>query len=139
MLGRICLILAIWGAVAAGVLNFVKVKEKITTLVTERDDWHKKFTTTDADLTKTKKELATTKTDLKQTQDKLVATTAERDSAVKKADAESKRATDLAEKLSRTAQDRDEAKSELARYTGTGLSVERILAFDKTIKQTQEA
>jgi uncharacterized protein YecT (DUF1311 family) len=139
MLRRICLVVAILAALAAGGLNFVKVKEKITTLVTERNDWHTKFTTADADLNKAKKNLVKTEADLKQTKDTLVATTAAKDAAVKKADAETKRASELADKLTKTVQEREEAKAELSRFTGTGLSVERILAFDKDIKQTKAA
>ena len=139
MLRRICLVVAILAALAAGGLNFVKVKGKITTLVTERNDWHTKFTTADADLNKAKKNLVKTEADLKQTKDTLVATTAAKDAAVKKADAETKRASELADKLTKTVQEREEAKAELSRFTGTGLSVERILAFDKDIKQTKAA
>lgn len=139
MLRRICLILAILAAGAAVGLNITGVKKKITALIEDRDKWHAQFTKTDADLTKSKKDLAATKTELKQTQDKLVATTDERDKAVKKADSEAKRSSELADKLTKTTQERDDAKSELARYTGTGLTVEQILAFDKVVKQTKEA
>ena len=45
----------------------------------------------------------------------------------------------MADKLSKITQEREDAKAELARYTGTGVSVERIVAFDKEIKQTKEA
>jgi hypothetical protein len=46
MLLRICLIIAIIAGLAVGGLNFVKVKEKITTLQTNwktESDAHKKF------------------------------------------------------------------------------------------------
>lgn len=139
MLIRICLIVAILAAVGAVALNVTQVKGKITTLVTQRDDWNKKFTTADTDLKKAKKDLVSSQADLKQTKDKLAATTTEKEAAVKKADAETKRASELADKLSKTTQEREDAKAELARYTGTGISVERILAFDKEIKVAKEA
>ena len=53
MLIRISLIVAIIAGLAVGTLNFVKVKKIIEETRAQRDDWHNKFTTTDAALTKT--------------------------------------------------------------------------------------
>jgi len=41
MLIRITLIIAIIGGLAVGVLNFVQVKDKITTTINDRDQFHK--------------------------------------------------------------------------------------------------
>jgi hypothetical protein len=139
MLIRISLIIALVAALAVGVLNFVKVKEKIDTLITERNDWHGKYDTTFAELTTTKQTLARTETELKQTKDTLETTTTERDTARKEADAQAKRANDLADKLAKTTTERNEAQQELAAYKATGWSPEKILAADKIIKQTQDA
>jgi len=43
MLIRISLIIAILAALAVGALNFVKVKDKIEKLRTDRDEWHGKI------------------------------------------------------------------------------------------------
>lgn len=139
MLIRISLIIAIVAALAVGVLNFVKVKEKIDTLITERNDWHGKYDTTYATLTTTKQTLAKTEKDLKQTKDTLATTTSELDAARKEADTQTKKATELAQKLSKTTTERDQAQQELAAYKVTGRTPEQILSLDKIIKQTQEA
>jgi hypothetical protein len=139
MLIRISLIIAILAALAVGALNFVKVKEKIETLKTERDDWHGKFTKTDEDLTRTKGELDKTAKDLKQTKETLEATTAEKEKAVAEAAAQLAKANELTAKLTTTTEQRDVAQQELQRYKVTGFSPEQILAFGKQIKTAQEA
>lgn len=139
MLIRISLIIALVTALAVGVLNFVQVKTKIETLITERNDWHGKYDTTYAALTKTKQTLAKTEKDLKQTKDTLETTTTERDTARKEAEAQTKKATELAQKLSKTTAERNQAQQQLAAYKATGWTPEMILAADKTIKQTKDA
>jgi hypothetical protein len=139
MLIRISLIIALVAALAVGVLNFVQVKTKIETLITERNDWHGKYDTTYAALTKTKQTLAKTEKDLKQTKDTLETTTTERDTARKEAEAQTKKATELAQKLSKTTAERDQAQQQLAAYKATGWTPEMILTADKTIKQTKDA
>ena len=139
MLMRISLIIAILAALAIGVLNFVMVKEKVTTLVAERDDWHAKFDKTDAELTSTKQELDTTAKKLKQTEETLVATSAERDAAKSEADAQVKRATELQAKLNTTTEERDAAQAYLQRYKGTGFEPEQIAGLGKQIKDLQLA
>ncbi len=54
MLMRISLIVAIIAGLAAGVINFLKVKEKIDIVVTERNTEHANYVKTDAELTTTK-------------------------------------------------------------------------------------
>ena len=74
MLIRISLIVAIIAGLAVGTINFVKVKKIIEETRAQRDDWHNKFTTTDAALTKTKKDLAATTAQLDQSKKDLAAT-----------------------------------------------------------------
>ena len=139
MLMRISLIVAILAALAIGVLNFVIVQEKVTTLVAQRDDWHQKFDTTDAELTSTKQVLDTTEKKLKQTEETLVATSAERDAAAAEAQAQVKRATELQTKLTDTTRERDDAQAYLQRYKLTGFEPEQIAALGKQIKDLQLA
>ncbi len=139
MLIRISLIIAILAGLAAGALNFVKVKEKIETLVSERNDWHGKFDKTYAELTTTKRELDKTSKELKQTQETLATTTKERDAAVTEAATQTKKATELAAKLTKTTEERDNARAELAAYVGTGFKPEQIAALGKQIDKTQKA
>lgn len=138
MLMRISLILAILAGLAVGVLNFVTVKEKITTLQTNlktETEAHQKFeklyTTTKKDLDKTTKELAQTKTTLE-------ATTAAKEKAEADLLAQTKRADKLTEDLTKTRQERDTAQQDLAAYKVTGRTPQQILSMDKEYKAVQE-
>jgi hypothetical protein len=137
MLIRISLIIAIIAGLAAAALNFIKVKEKIDTVVSERNEWNRKFTETDAELTTTKGTLAKTEKELTQTKETLAATQQERDKAVAEADVQIKKATELAEKLAKTTTERDTAQANLAAYVATGFSPEQILGLGKQITKLQ--
>lgn len=138
MLIRISLIVAIVAGLAVGALNFIKVKEIITTTRTERDEWHGKFDKTDADLRTTKKDLAQKTTELTQTQDTLKATTAEKDKAVATAAAQTKKANQLSEELAATRTERDNVQAEVAQYRGSGMTPEQVVNLSKTLKLAQD-
>ncbi len=116
MLIRICLIVAIVAGLAAGALNFIQVKEKITTLqknYKEEQDQHKKF----QDLyTKTDKDLKKTTADLKQTKATLEATTAEKEKAEADLAAQTTRANKLTDDLAKARQERDDFSAQLTAY-----------------------
>ena len=139
MLTRICLFIAIVAVLAAAVLNVVVVRDKITTLVAERNDWHGKYDTSQADLAKTRSDLDKTTKTLKSTQQELASTKTERDKAVEQAAAEVKKASELSDKLAKSNQERDDAQAYLARYKGTGFEPEQILTLGKQIKDAQAA
>lgn len=139
MLIRISLILAIVAALAAGALNIFQVREKITTLISQRDEEHKYRGIAETDLASTKKELNKTKTDLTQTQEQLAESNAQRDKAVATATAQSKRADDLSNKLAAATQQRDDAQNQLAAYKTTGLTAEQVSKLAKTLKDSQDA
>ncbi len=139
MLVRISLIVAILAGVAIGVLNFVKVKEKITILQSDLDretkahaEFLKKFTDTDRALTKTN-------AILKQTIATLEATTAEKEKALADLTAQTKRADKLTEDLTKTRQERDTAQQELAAYKVSGMSPEQVAGLNREFKKLQEA
>ena len=135
---RICLIVALLAGLAVGVLNFVYVKEKITTLQTNlktETDEHQKYLGL---YTKTDKELKKTTADLRQTKATLEATTGERDKAVADLAVQVKRADQLNEELTKTKQDRDAAQADLAAYKATGRTPQQILALNQEIKGVQE-
>jgi hypothetical protein len=136
---RLSLIVAILAGIAVGVLNFVQVKEKITTLVTQRDSEKTQKETAQNDLRKTKDELAKTEKELKTTKDTLAETSAERDAAVAKAAEQTKKATELADKLEKSTTDLGNARAELAAYQGTGYKPEQIAALGKQIKNLEES
>jgi flagellar biosynthesis chaperone FliJ len=126
MLIRISLILAIVAAIAAGTLNILQVRDKITTLISQRDDYHTQLTQTQDTLDKTTRELTRTKNNLAQTQQQLADANTARKAAEDTAAAQTKRADDLSDKLTQTTQERDDAQNQLAAYTATGVSAEQV-------------
>ena len=138
MLMRISLIVAILAALAAGTLNVLQVRSHITTLITERDDYHTQLTDTQGKLAKTQRDLDTTKSTLAQTQQQLADSQAAQKKAETLAAAQQKRADDLSDKLAKATQDRDTAQAELAAYKATGKSPDEILKLIATIKQDQD-
>lgn len=139
MLIRISLIVAIIAGLAAGALNFIKVKEKIDTVVTERNEWNKKYVDTDAAWTTTKDTLAKTEKELTKTKDTLATTEQQRAAAVAEAETQLKKSAELSEKLTRTTADLNNAQAELAAYVATGRRPEEIIKMNKEIKQAQDA
>lgn len=136
---RISLIIAIIAGLAAGALSFIKVKEKIDGVVTERNEWNQKYVKTDAELTTTKSDLAKTTKELGKTKDSLAKSEQERAAAVAEAEVQIKKSTELSQKLSETIAQRDDAKAELAAYTATGFTPKQITALGKQIKEAQDA
>jgi cell shape-determining protein MreC len=138
MLIRICLIVALLAGLAVGGLNFVKVKEKITTLQTDLDreakahkEFEGKFTVTKKNLDKTTAELNTTKSNLE------AATTA-KEKAEADMLAQIKRADKLNEDLTKTREERDAAQADLAAYKATGRTPQQILGMNQDLKNLQE-
>ncbi|MGC3959376.1 MAG: hypothetical protein QM813_15955 [Verrucomicrobiota bacterium] len=138
MLMRISLIIAIIAGLAAGALSFIKVKEKIDTVVAERNDWNQKYVKTDADLTATKSDLAKTTKELTKTKDSLAKAEQERAAAVAEMEVQVKKSTELSQKLSETITQRDEARANLAAYEATGRKPQEILAMNKQLKEAQD-
>lgn len=138
MLIRISLIVAIIAGLAAGVLNFIKVKEKIDIVVTERDTQRDGRLAAEGERDATKATLAKTEKELTNTKETLAKTEQERTAAVAEADIQIKKATELTEKLAVTVRDRDDAQANLAAYTATGYTPPQIAALGNQIKQAQE-
>ncbi len=138
MLIRISLVIAIIAGLAVGGLNFSLIKDKVTTLQSNLKEQTEGRQKAETELASTKKDLTQTTAELKQTKTTLEATTAEKDKAVQEASAQTKRADKLNEDLTKTRSERDDAQSELARYTATGSKPEEIIAFNKQIKGLQD-
>jgi cell shape-determining protein MreC len=139
MLVRISLIVAILAGLAVGVLNFVKVKEKITTLQTNLDTETKAHQEFLAKYTATKSSLDKTNAILKQTIATLEATTSERDKAVTDLAAQTKRADKLSDDLTKTRAERDSAQQDLAAYKAAGMTPDQILRVNKDLKDLKDA
>jgi hypothetical protein len=138
MLMRICLIVAILAALGAGTLNILQVRQKINTLMSQRDDYHTQLTQTQATLATTKQNLATTQKNLADTQQQLADAQAARKKAEDTAAAQTKRADDLNAQLTKATQDRDAAQADLAAYKATGKSPQDVLQLVALIKQDQD-
>jgi hypothetical protein len=139
MLIRISLIVAIIAGLAVGGLNFVKVKEKITTLqanLKEQTDGRQKAET---ELASTKKDLTKRTAELKQTKTELEATTAAKEKADADLAAQTKRADKLTEDLTKTRQERDTAQQDLAAYKVTGVTPQQIVRMNKEFKTLQDS
>ena len=139
MLIRISLIVAIVAALAAGTLNIFQVRDKIGTLITQRNDERGQKEKALGDLANTQKELAKTKDSLTQTQQELTDTKSQRDKAVADAKEQIKRASDLSDKLAKTTQEFNDSQAQLAAYTATTLSPEQVMTLDKILRNTQTA
>jgi hypothetical protein len=137
MLIRISLILAIVAALAAGALNVVVVKDKINTLITDRDTQRDGRISAENERDKTKKELAKTQNDLAQTKQDLSDSQAAEKKAEDTATAQTKRADDLSDKLAKATQERDDAQNELAGYKASGLTSDQVVKLNKSLKDAQ--
>jgi hypothetical protein len=139
MLIRISLILAIIAALAAGTLNILLVRDKITTLISQRDDERGKKQQALSDLSKAKTELTKSQDTLKQTTQDLADAKSERDKAVVTATAQTKRADELSDKLAKTTQERDDSQTKLAAYQATGITADQVGKLSRALKESQEA
>jgi len=138
MLIRISLILAIVAALGAGVLNILQVRDKITTLVSQRDDERGKKQQALSDLSKAKTELTKSQDALKQATQDLADAKSEHDKAVATAAAQTKRADELSDKLAKTTQERDDTQNQLAAYKATGITPDQVGKLSRALKESQE-
>lgn len=138
MLIRISLIIAIIAGLAVAVVNFVQVKEVITTTRKERDDNKAGWDRETAALNKTKKELDGTKSKLATTEENLKSAEAARDQYMADAENNRKKAEDLAKRLNNTTRERDEAQAALAAWNALGISVDQVKTLIASYKDAQK-
>jgi DNA repair exonuclease SbcCD ATPase subunit len=134
---RISLIVAIVAALAVGALNIFQVRDKITTLISERDGFHTERDQARTELASTRQKLAKTEDDLTQTQQTLASTQTQLTNAIVTAATQQKRADELTDKLTKTTQERDAAQASVARWEATGLTPDQALGLNKALKSTQ--
>ncbi len=139
MLIRISLILAIIAALAAGALNFFVVKDKLTTLVADRDTQKSDKEKAQTDLASTKKNLAKTQGELSQTQQQLTDSQAAQKNAEDVAATQTKLAAGLSDQLTKTTQERDAAKNDLAAYVATGFTSDQVGQMSRSLKDAKDA
>jgi len=138
MLMRISLIVAILAALGAGTLNVLQVRDKINTLISQRDDYHTNLTQTQGTLKTTQAKLDTTQKNLDQTTQQLTASKAAQKKAEDARDVAIKNAADLTDKLAKANQDLGTAQADLAAYKATGKSPDEIGKLVVQIRLDQE-
>jgi hypothetical protein len=138
MLIRISLIVAILAGLAVAVLNFVTVKEKITTTIEARDKFHTERDQEAKDKKIAQKLAKDTQVTLDKTKEQLVSTTKERDDAVAQAEDLTKKDQALTEKLKKTEQDRDSARDEVAAWKALGIPIENIKSTMASLKKVKD-
>ena len=139
MLIRISLIVAIVAGLGVGTLNFVKVKEKITTLQANLTAETAARQTAESDLADTRSNLERTTTELTQARQSLETANSEREKALAAANEQRRRATQLDQELSEAKTTLSDVQARLAAYEGTGLPPAQILALSQNLKDAQAA
>ncbi|HTB84742.1 MAG TPA: hypothetical protein VK742_13890 [Candidatus Sulfotelmatobacter sp.] len=134
MLLRISLFIAILAGLGAGGLAYYEVSNQIPALVAQRTAEHDAKVDKTNQLNATNRVLKATLAKLSDTEQQLADTQADRDKAVARADAQSKRADDLADKLATATQAKEDAENALAAYKSTDLTPEQIIKLGKQLK-----
>ena len=138
MLTRICLIVAVVAGLAVAVINFVQVKEVITTTRNDLNTTSNNLVQTQMTLNKTEKELKGTKAELEVTKATLRTTEETRDQALADAKAKSEQAAKLTVQLKDTTKQRDDANAEVATWNALGIPVEQVKKVIAQNKESQE-
>lgn len=138
MLIRISLIIAIVAGLAAAGLGFVKVKEKITATMVERDEEQKQKEAAQKERDATKKTLKKTEEDLTTTKKTLATTVKELETQTARAEDLDKQKTDLTTQLTSAKGERDTAQQKLAAWDLIGLSPDQVKATIIDLKKTRE-
>jgi myosin heavy subunit len=120
-----------------GVLNVLQVRDKIDTLITQRNDYHTERDQARTELASTRRALAKTEDDLTQTQQELTNTMTQLTKAEADVKVQTTRANELSDKLAKTAQERDDAQNQLAAYKATGFSADQVGGLSKALKSTE--
>jgi len=139
MLTRIFLIIAILAGLAVGGLNFFMVKQKVDTLVEDRNSERSQKEQAQTQLAKTRNDLAKTEKELNDTKSTLTDTQAQLGRAEAQASAEKKRADDLTQELAKTTADKNQAEAELAAYKATGYTAQQVLTMAGQIADLNES
>ena len=138
MLIRISLIVAILAALAAGTVNVVLVKDKISTLVTDRDTQRDGKVKAEASGKRQKKIWPRRKRSGASQSGFNGCEGRGRQSGCHCRGAD-KRADDLSDKLTKTTSDRDDTQAELAAYEGHRVTADQVGKLNHALKDAQEA
>lgn len=137
MLLRIFLVLAILGGIGAGGLAYYEMETQVPALTKQRDDEKTAKDQALSDLAQTRKTLKDTQTKLAATQQELADTKTQLAKSEARADAQEKRADDLATKLASTQQQLKDTSDQLAEYKASGLTADQVVSLDKDLKHAR--
>lgn len=126
MLLRISLIVAILAGIGVIVVSQLTVRNHITSIITERNDWHSKHDTEKGRADKAEGDLKKTTAQLADTKKKLDSSEKELASAKTRLADEQRKTTGLTKDLETVRAERTEAQQKLSRYELTGLDPEQI-------------
>jgi cell shape-determining protein MreC len=136
MLIRISLIVAVVAGLAVAVINFIQVKEVITTTRTARDEFEKNWQNETAAHSSTKKKLTGTEAELASTKSTLRQTEEVRDQALAEAKTKSEAAAKLAVQLKDTTAELKLTKDDLVAWQALDIPVDQV---KKVIAQNKES
>jgi len=139
MLRTILLILAIVAGLAAAVVNFTVVKQKIGVLTDDRNTQRSAKEEALRELAATNKVLVATQKELANTKTQLADSEAKRTKLADQLAQANTQIDELNTKIAKTTKERDDAQDHLAAYTATGLTPPQVFALDKDLKNTQQA
>jgi hypothetical protein len=134
---RISLIVAILAGLAVGGLNFVKVKEKVVNLATDRDHEKSMKETAQHELADTRSTLKKTQSTLAQTQTELASTKDQLNTATKQVEVVTTERDSARKERDSARKERDDARDQLAAYEGTGLKPDQIVQINRQYKSLQ--
>lgn len=138
MLIRISLIIAIVAGLAAAGLGFIKVKEKITLTMTERDDEKTQKEAAQKERDATKKTLKKTEEDLSTTKKTLATTQKDLEGQTARAEELDKQKADLTTQLGNVKGERDTAQDKLIAWDNIGLTPDQVKKTISDLKVTKK-
>lgn len=135
---RICLIIAIVAGLAVAVVNFIQVKEVISTTRGSLIETSNTLVTTKGILRTTEAKLKGVESELKVTKETLKTTEDERNKAMAEAEDAHKKATKLKSDLDKTTGERDDAQRELVKWNLLGIPVEQVKSALAELKDSRD-
>ncbi len=126
MLIRISLIIALVAGLATAGLSLFQVRGKLETIKSDRNAERAAKEEARTELASTRQQLDQTSGQLKKAQAELTAAQKEREQAVATAEAQTRRANQLADELNKTRLERDNAQAELAAWNALGIPVQQV-------------
>jgi hypothetical protein len=138
MLRRIFIILAILASIGVIVVSQTKLKEHVTSIRDQRQDFSNKLSSTTATLNSTKKTLATTSNELVSTKEKLASTTTKLQNTEKELAAVTGVKERLDQDLTKMRAAEKAARDELAQWSNLGIKAEMVKVMQDDLTKSKD-